>query len=190
MNLQKAFDFFRKDLSDYFNPIPVYFNFPRPFQRAVYPYIVLNTVRSDRNRFLNNRFLLREITSTEAINYYTAGDILISINLQYFSEAGKFSDLYDFQDRFTDYIHKEFTATGDGKRCLTLKYGNKSFETALVYLNNIQINQTNGESIKSGFNRVLIDLMFEMSEIIINRQPLLKEVVIERTEISEQTNIG
>ena len=190
MNLQKAFDFFRKDLSDYFNPIPVLFNYPKPFHRIKFPYISLFTVRSDRNRFLGNRFLLREITATEAINYFTAGDILISLNLQYFAEAGKTSDLYDFQDRFTDYIHKEFTATGDGKRCLTLKYGDKPFETALVYLNSSHTEQTNGESIKSGINRVLFDLMFEMSEIIINRQPLVKEVVIEKSEISEHVNIG
>ena len=190
MNLQKAFDFFRKDLSDYFNPIPVLLDFPKPFQRMKYPYMTLFTIRSDRNRFLNNRFLLREITTTEAINYFTAGDLLISLNLQYFAEAGKTSDLYNFQDQFTDYIHKEFTATGDGKRCLTLKYGTKSFETASVYLNSSHIDQTNGESIKLGINRVLFDLMFEMSEIIINRQPLVKEVVIERSEISETVNIG
>ena len=77
-------------------PSLFYLNYPKPFQRIKFPYISLFTVRSDRNRFLGNRFLLREITATEAINYFTAGDILISLNLQYFAEAGKTSDLYDF----------------------------------------------------------------------------------------------
>ena len=185
MNSYKVFDFFRKDMKNYFSPIPVLLEFSSPNIRAKFPYIIIFLVNINRQRYISPKFLGTERIENAVQNTFSIGDLMMTVNVQYVAEAGNIKSLYDFEDNFKNYIFKQFSAGETEARCLTLNYGQKKFEKALVYLNDTLLDQRSASNIQSGYVRIIFDLLIEMPEIITNVDPIIKRIEIVDSEISE-----
>ena len=183
MNLYKSFDFFKEDLKREFPSLKVFLEFPKPYQKAQYPYLSIFVVDINREPFLGNNFLKSMQSGNKITNYYSTSDLTISLNLQFFSESGKIKPVFDFIDMFTQYMQKDLKK--NGSRCLTLKYGSMDFELATFSLINSVIDQTNSENIALGFYRVLFNVMVDMSEIITTDEYLAKSIELVNSEVSE-----
>lgn len=185
MNSYKVYDFFKEDLKRTFSPTPVLLEFSTPNIRAKFPYIIIFLVNISRQRYISPKFLDSETTDHSVKNKFCVGDLMMTVNIQYVAEAGNTKALYDFEDRFKNYIFKQFSAGETEARCLTLNYGQKKYEKALVYLNDTLLDQRSGTNIQSGYVRIIFDLLLEMPEIITNEDPIIKRIEIVDSEISE-----